>query len=131
MAATLAAGEAAAISHRSAAHLHGLLSTTATRIDVSSPRRLTPTRTLRPHQTRTLAPIDVVTVDGIPVTSVARTLLDLATVAPQRHIERALDQAEILRVFDLLALEDVLSRANGRATRRLEAALARHREARP
>jgi predicted transcriptional regulator of viral defense system len=128
MAATLAAGAGAAISHRSAAHLHGLLATTATKIHVSSPRRVERSRTLKPHQTRTLAPQDLTTVDDIPVTSVARTLLDLATVAPQRDVERALDQAEILRLFDLNAVDDVLARANGRDTKRLEAALRSQRD---
>jgi predicted transcriptional regulator of viral defense system len=128
MAAALAAGDGAAISHRSAAQLHGLLAATTARIDVSSPRRLKPTRAIRPHQTRTLAPRDVTTVDGIPVTTVARTLLDLVAVAPQRHVERAIDQAEILRTFDLAALDDVVSRANGRATKRLERALQAHRD---
>jgi predicted transcriptional regulator of viral defense system len=128
MAAALAAGDGAAISHAAAAHLLGLLSFNATRIDVSSSRRLQPTATLRPHQTRTLGPQDVTTVDGIPTTTVARTLLDLAATAPQRHIERALDQAEILRVFDARAIDEQLARANGRATKRLAAALHRHRD---
>jgi predicted transcriptional regulator of viral defense system len=128
MAATLACGDGAAISHRPAAHLHGLLTFNGTRIDVSSPRRVKPRRALETHQTRTLAPHDLTTVERIPVTSVARTLLDLAAVAPQRHVERALDQAEILRVFDLMAIDDVLARANGRSTKRLEAALQKHRD---
>ena len=128
MVAVLAAGDGAVISHAAAALLHGLLAFNAYRIDVSSPRRLQRSATLRPHQTRTLRPEDVTTVDGIPVTTVARTLLDLAATAPQRHVERALDQAEILRVFDARALEEQIARANGRATKRLAAALARHRD---
>jgi predicted transcriptional regulator of viral defense system len=128
MAAALAAGAGAAISHAAAAYLHGLLAFYATRIDVTSPRRLASSPTIRPHRTRTLQPRDITTVDGIPVTTVARTLLDLAATAPQRHLERALDQAEILRTFDLAQLEDVLARANGRATKRLHAALAAHRQ---
>jgi very-short-patch-repair endonuclease len=128
MGAALAAGDGAAISHAAAAHLHALLAFNATKVDVSSPRRLRASRGIRPHQTRTLEARDVTLVDGIPVTTVARTLVDLATTAPRRLVERALDQAEILRVFDAKALDDVLARANGRGTRALRAALERHRD---
>jgi predicted transcriptional regulator of viral defense system len=128
MAATLALGPAAVISHRSAAILHGMLESAAARIDVSSPGRRSPGRSIRAHQTRTLAAQDVTTLDGVPVTSIARTLLDLADVAPARHVERALHQAEILRAFDLTALEDVLARANGRrGAKILRQALAQHK----
>jgi very-short-patch-repair endonuclease len=127
MAATFATGPGAVISHRSAAILHGLLGSAAARIDVTSRCRRSPGRSIRAHQTRTLAPQDVTAVDGIPVTSIARTLLDLTDVVPARHVERALDQAELLRGFDLVALEDVLARGNGRRTKKLRAALAQHR----
>jgi very-short-patch-repair endonuclease len=53
----------------------------------------------------------------------------LADVAQQRHVERALHQAEILRAFDLAALEDAVARANGRRTKVLRAALEQHRHA--
>jgi very-short-patch-repair endonuclease len=45
---------------------------------------------------------------------VARTLLDLAEVVDRRALERACDRAEMLRLFDLHAIEDVLERADGR-----------------
>ena len=80
---------------------------------------------VRVHRTRTLAPRDVTVHDGIPITSVARTLLDLADVAPRRLVERAIHQAEILRVFDLRAVDDVLARANGRRGGRRAARRAR------
>jgi hypothetical protein len=88
MAATFATGPGAVISHRSAAILHGLLGSAAARIDVTSRCRRSPGRSIRAHQTRTLAPQDVTAVDGIPVTSIARTLLDLTDVVPARHVER-------------------------------------------
>ena len=62
------------------------------------------------HCSRTLTAADITTVDNIPVTTVARTALDLAAVLPRRPVERALDQAEILKVFDLRALHDQLDR---------------------
>jgi hypothetical protein len=49
-------------------------------------------------------------IDGIRVTTVARTQLDLAAVLPPRGTERALDQAETLGLFDLDALIDQLQR---------------------
>ncbi len=127
MAATLACGESAVLSHRSAAELHGLLKSAAERIAVSGPRRCRPSASIESHRTRTLEPHDVTEVERIPVTSVARTLLDLADVGPQRQVERALQQADVLRVFDLAALDDVLSRGTGRRTTVLRAALAQQR----
>jgi uncharacterized protein DUF559 len=49
----------------------------------------------------------------MPITSVARTLLDLAAVVPAHQLERALAQAERLRIYDRRAIEDVLTRAGG------------------
>jgi hypothetical protein len=54
------------------------------------------------------------TVDSIPCTALARTLLDLAEVVDRRGVKKAVDQAEVLRIFDLRATDDVLSRASGR-----------------
>ena len=44
-------------------------------------------------------------VDGIPVTTVPRTLIDFAEAVPERSVERALDEAEFLRLFDRHAIE--------------------------
>jgi very-short-patch-repair endonuclease len=114
LAATLAVGEDAVISHRSAAALWGLLDSATAKIEVSCPRRCEPSRSLTVHRTRTLRPADRAAVDAIPVTTVARTLLDLAEVAPARHVERALDRAEVRRLFDRVAIDDVLVHAAGR-----------------
>ena len=114
MAAVLSCGEGSLLSHRSAACHRALLGGSFALVDVSCPRQRRARAGLRVHRTRTLAPRDVTVHDGIPVTSVARTLLDLADVAPRRLVERAIHQAEILRVFDLRAVDDVLARANGR-----------------
>jgi very-short-patch-repair endonuclease len=61
-----------------------------------------------------LAPVDFTERDGIRVTTVARTLLDLAGVVSRRELARAVDRAERLELFDLTAVEDVLGRARGR-----------------
>ena len=52
--------------------------------------------------------------DGIPVTSLARTLLDLAPILTQRRLIQAIDRAERQELFDLNAIEEVLIRAPSR-----------------
>ncbi len=59
--------------------------------------------------------------EGIPVTTPSRTLLDLAAVVPRRHLERALQEAEVRRLGDLISLEQLLvlhPRRRGTATLR-------------
>jgi very-short-patch-repair endonuclease len=46
----------------------------------------------------------------VPVTTVPRTLFDLASVLPRRHLERAINEAEIRQQFDSLSLPDLLNR---------------------
>ena len=114
MAAVLACGPGAALSHRSAADLRALRQTSRSGIDVTSPGRAGRSRAgIDVHSGATILPEDVEIVDAIPCTTVARTLLDLAAIVDRRGLERACDQAEILEVFDLRAIEDVLARANG------------------
>jgi hypothetical protein len=66
------------------------------------------------HRTRMLDPSDFTTREGIPVTSLARTLLDLSAVVRGNELLTAIDRAERLRIFDLTAVIDLLDRANGR-----------------
>ena len=109
MAAVLACGPGAVLSHRSAAALHGLRPSGGVRIDVTVPtssHRHHPGIAL--HRSTTLRPSDTTRENNIPCTTVARTQLDLAEVIGQRRVERALDQAEALEVFDLRALDDQL-----------------------
>jgi predicted transcriptional regulator of viral defense system len=113
LAAVLACGEGAVLSHRSAAAYWGLLRTAATRIDVTAPRTRAGDAKIRLHHSRSLIAGDTDTHQGIPITSVPRTLLDLAaTVTPDR-LERALAQAEHLEVYDHRAITELLARANG------------------
>jgi len=49
--------------------------------------------------------------EGIPVTSMARTLLDLAAVLSSYRLERAIERAEQLGRFDLPPIEELLGRA--------------------
>ncbi len=98
-AAVLACGPGAALSHRSAAVLHGLQRGDGPRPDVTSPTRRG--RTLpgvAVHRTR--AEIDATTRDQIPVTSVTQTLIDLAATSHPRFLEAAIERAETLQVLD-------------------------------
>ena len=63
---------------------------------------------------RTLTKADIACVDSIPCTSLARTFVDFADKAKRREVERAVDQAEVLRLFDLRAVEDAIDRAGRR-----------------
>jgi very-short-patch-repair endonuclease len=72
-------------------------------------------------------PRDEVTAsEGIPVTVVPRTILDLAARWPVDRVESAIRQAEYLRLYDRLSLVDMIDRYPGRrGVRRLREALAR------
>jgi predicted transcriptional regulator of viral defense system len=113
LAAVMACGPRAALSHRSAADLWGLRPN-ATRIEVSVPQECGGAERVQVHRTRMLAPQDFTVNDGIPVTSVARTLLDLSAVVKAPDLATAIDRAERRRIFDLHAVAEVLDRARGR-----------------
>lgn len=128
MAAVLACGAEAVLSHRSAAALLRIRPSAHPRIEVTVPRRAARKHPgLEIHRSTTLTDRDRGSVQRIPCTTVARSLLDLAAVLPQRAIERAMDQAEIEGLFDLRALEAQLA-ANPHAAghRLLRAVLAEH-----
>ena len=115
MAAVLACGDGAALSHRSVARHRGLRDDNRSTIDVTSPtRRGQGIDGITAHSGATLLARDVEIVDGIPCTTLARTLLDIADVVSRRGLERAVDRAETLRVLDMRPIDDVLARANGR-----------------
>jgi very-short-patch-repair endonuclease len=97
--AVLACGDDAVLSHCSAAVLWGLLEERWDFVDVTTPRRgRKGTEEIRLHRTRRLEADEIVIVRAIPVTTVERTLLDLADVVPLRVLRRAARQAEVLRL---------------------------------
>jgi very-short-patch-repair endonuclease len=80
------------------------------------------------HTTRRLTAEDRDVVDAIPVTSVARTLVDLGETLTDPLLARAVHEAEVRRVFDLRAVEAALGRVAGRRGRhRLLRVLAAYR----
>jgi hypothetical protein len=111
MAAVLACGDGAVLSHVTAAALHGLRQTDARYVHVTVPRHKRCGHPgIKVHRSATLTEADVTVVDGIPCASVARTLFDIAEMISRRPLERAFDQSEMLEVFDLRAIEDQLTR---------------------
>lgn len=103
--AVLACRPGAVLSHASAGALWEIRFSNAERIDVTVPgagRPVVPG--LRVHRARTLGAGDVTTRFGIPVTSPARTILDLAATVRGRALEQLLDRAELERVYDRRAL---------------------------
>jgi very-short-patch-repair endonuclease len=100
MAAVLSCGEGALLSHHTAGRLWGFLRDAAGAIHVTVPRRggVHNGRGIRLHRTQALEPADVTYRERIPVTSPARTLLDLATVLPRAELARAVEEAMVQRL---------------------------------
>jgi Protein of unknown function (DUF559) len=114
MAAVLAGGPGAVLSHRTAAALWVVHEQSAGPIDVTAGVKRRPRPGLRFH--RSALPRDEVTVrNGIPVTTVPRTLLDLASVLARDRLERAVHEAEVLRLTDRLSLPELMARYPRRA----------------
>jgi very-short-patch-repair endonuclease len=114
MAAVLACGPDALLSHRSAAALWNLAPTSSPLVDVTAPRGRGTHRGIALHRPRKVHPDDRAEHDGIPATSVARTLFDLAEVVDRRRLERAFERAERLGALDMPAIEVVCGRNPGR-----------------
>ena len=127
-AAVLACGPGALLSHRSAAHSWALLPSSSARIEVTASRGCKPKPGIAIHRSRLIHPDDRAIVNGIPTTSVARTLVDLADVVSERRLGDAVNEAEVRRLFDLGLVEATLARLPGRKGRhRLRRVLAAYR----
>jgi len=66
------------------------------------------------HRTRRLDPADVTRIDGLPVTTLARTLLDLAETLPFDRFERIFEEADRRKPLDLEDLRACVARNPGR-----------------
>jgi very-short-patch-repair endonuclease len=113
-AAVLACGQDAVLSHRSAGAAWGLCRD-GQRWDVTLPRagRVPPSE-IAPHPTRRLSLDEVQTLRAVRITTVHRTLVDLASVLDPDRLERALNEAEVLRLLDVAAVLRAADRAPGR-----------------
>jgi hypothetical protein len=109
MAATLAMGPEAVLSHRSAGQLWGMARRSGGAIEVTRPANarqrvpITVHRSSLPGDERTM-------IEGIPVTTAPRTILDLASVVSKRQLERALNEVEVQGLTDALSIPDLLAR---------------------
>jgi len=113
LAAVLAIGPDAVLSHRSAAALWGLRATSRTRIEVTVGRAVRSRPGIQVH--RAPLPDDEIAVEGgIPVTSINRTLVDLAAVLRPAELRRAAEQAEATRRADPVSLDAVVRRHSRR-----------------
>ncbi len=125
LAAVLACGEGAVLSHRDAAQLWELRQASSGLIDVTVPSQngRTQRKGVRVHRSRRLAAEEVTTRGGIPVTTVERTLLDLADVLPKQALRRAVTEAEYRDRLDIPTLIAVVENNPGRRGARLRAAI--------
>lgn len=100
------------LSHRSGAAVWNLYwdATKSTHVSVMHRRGLAPREGVTLHRPRTLRPEDVTTHDGFAVTTPARTIFDLAATEPDRVVERAIEQSDILHLFDLRKIDALAAR---------------------
>ena len=119
------AGRALCSHHRSAAAHWGIRGPSSRAIEVTAPRRSRSRESV--HRHFGVLPSDEVTArEEIPVTTVPRTIFDLAAIERPEAVEGALRQAEYLRLYDRLSLRDLLDRYPGRrGTRAVRLVLAR------
>lgn len=125
LAAVFAVGRGAALSHRDAAGLYAIRPANHRGIDVTVDAKRAAPEGVRLH--RAALPSDEVTaIRGVPVTTLARTLVDLAGVLAPDHLRRALHEAERLHRVDVREIERALTRTrtrNGRGHAAMRAAL--------
>lgn len=128
IAAVLACGDGALLSHWSAAWLWGLSDRFPSPPHVTTPIRGHRRATVRLHHSTILEDDDRGECDGIAVTRLPRTLLDISTGATDRRIETAAERAERMGILDTAEIEALLRRSGGHKGRgRLERALAIYR----
>lgn len=115
LAPVLAYGDGAVLSHRSAGLWWGFARTSRKDVDVTIPGRSKARQDgIDLHLVRSLDARDVTEHEGVPITTVPRTILDLAEVLNPRQLKRAVEEADRLRLFDHRAAEELLRRSPGR-----------------
>lgn len=126
MAAVLAYGPEAVLSHQTAAAQWGIGQPTA-KFHVTTPTSRRSRPKIRAHRA-VLHPEDITVRDGIPVTSVARTVLDLAATLNHDRLTHLIEEADRKELIDLRALDRAVARRPRAAgIRRLKAVLAVYR----
>ena len=110
MAALLACGPDAALSHASAAAIWEFRPPAPDVVDVIHPGSARAHAGVRPNRMR-LQPRDVTRRLGMRVTSPARTLLDLAATLEVRDLARAVEEAQVQRLVSVSQLREIIARA--------------------
>lgn len=124
MAAVLACGPQAVLSHWTAAARWALIRSVHGPVHVIAPSDRKAQRGMRPH-TSPLHPHDRTRRDGIPITTVPRTLLDLSAVANERLVRRAVNQADRKGWLNRRVMAELLERNPRRkGTKQLRAVIA-------
>lgn len=109
MAAVLACGEGAVLSHRSAGQLWGILPKTSAWPEVTRPKGSRPRPGISAHRGR-IPEDEIRVIDGIPVTCLSRTMLDLATRSSRGQIERMMNEAQVQGLTDAMPISSLLTR---------------------
>ena len=129
LAAVLASAAGAVASHAAAAWLWGIDARLEPTIDVTVSSRGRRRRGIRIHHSTILCDADLTAYEGIPVTAVPRTLLDIAAERTARALERSLERTEHLGLLELAAIDELLRRCGGHAGRdRLRDGIALYRQ---
>ncbi len=117
LAAVFAAGNGAVLSHRSAAALWGLSERRPRTVEVTAGRRGRRQRLAGVviHESRRLSADQLTVHRGIAVTTVSRTLADLAALISARDLARAMERAELLQQLDVPSLLAASARRPGAA----------------
>jgi len=113
LAAVLASGPNALLSHLSAAWLWDLSGSSPAPFAVTTPVRRKPRPPIRLHEARLITAEDRAIREGIPVTALPRTLLDLAASVRFEWLEKMVERSEERGLFDLRAVEELLERTVG------------------
>jgi hypothetical protein len=119
MAAVLAAGDGAVLSDLSVAALRKISRFQAPIPHVLVPRRHRPIEGIVIHHCLRLDPLDVMLYRGIPVTTVARMLVDLSDVLTAHQLANVIYEAAYRKRFDVAATKRAMQRANGRRNLRV------------
>jgi hypothetical protein len=128
LAAVYAAGPGSALSHRDGGELQRLaIRGLRDSVDVTTQRSRAGHPGINLRRVRHLHPEDITTVRGIPATTVARTLVDLADVLSAHELRRVVHEAEVQGLLDLPSLDAATRRAAGRDTSAIRAVLASYR----
>jgi hypothetical protein len=115
LAAVLSCGPEAMLSHGSAAWLWGLTGYGPQPLEVTGPQPRKPRLPIHLHRSSILTDADRAFEEGIPVTSLPRTMLDCAGKSRFSQLQRMLERSEELKLFDLTPVEELLGRSRGHA----------------